>query len=83
MDANFKLKGKDRGINDPELAPGWASFVEESRFQEHLKNYVGQSEVRFTYYIGKTLTNDDIIDKYMPFRARCNRSCVSSRFFWI
>ena len=38
MDTNFKLKGKDRGINDPELAPGWVSFVEESRFQEHLKH---------------------------------------------
>jgi hypothetical protein len=37
MDANFKLKGKDRDINDPELAPGWAFFVEETRFQEHIK----------------------------------------------
>jgi hypothetical protein len=46
MDANFKLKGKDRGINDPELAPGWASFVEETRFQEYIKNHVEQPEVR-------------------------------------
>jgi hypothetical protein len=45
VDANFKLKGKDRGINDLELAPGWASFVEEGRYQEHIVQYVDQSEV--------------------------------------
>jgi hypothetical protein len=45
VDANFKLKGKDRGINDPELAPGWASFVEEGRYQEHIMQYVDQTEV--------------------------------------
>ncbi|KIL55027.1 hypothetical protein M378DRAFT_49831, partial [Amanita muscaria Koide BX008] len=44
-DANFKLKGKDRGINDPELAPGWASFVEEGRYQEHIMQHVDQSEI--------------------------------------
>jgi hypothetical protein len=33
VDANFKLKRKNRGINDPELAPGWASFVEEGAYQ--------------------------------------------------
>ncbi|KAF8229943.1 hypothetical protein L208DRAFT_1284396, partial [Tricholoma matsutake] len=45
VDANFKLKRKDCGINDPKLAPGWASFVEESCYQERLKNYIGQPEV--------------------------------------
>ncbi|KAM6497206.1 hypothetical protein JOM56_007679 [Amanita muscaria] len=45
VDANFKLKGKDRGITDAELAPGWASFVEELSYQEHLKNYVDQPEI--------------------------------------
>jgi hypothetical protein len=46
VDANFKLKGKDRGINDPDLTPGWASFVEDSRYQEHIIKYVDQAEVR-------------------------------------
>ena len=46
VDANFKLKGKDRGINDPDLTPGWASFVEDGRYQEHIIQYVDQSEVR-------------------------------------
>ena len=49
MDVNFKLKGKDCGINDPELAPGWASFVEETRLQKHIKDYVEQPEVRIVY----------------------------------
>jgi hypothetical protein len=44
-DANFKLKGKDRRIDDLELAPGWASFVEESRYQEHIVKYADQTEV--------------------------------------
>lgn len=46
VDANFKLKRKNRGIEDLELAPGWASFVEESRYQDYIKNYVDQPEVR-------------------------------------
>lgn len=50
VDANFKLKRKDRGINDPELAPGWGSFVEERGYQDHIKNYVEQPEVRFVYW---------------------------------
>jgi hypothetical protein len=45
IDANFKLKGKDRGIDDIELAPGWGCFVEEKRYQEHLAQYVDQPEV--------------------------------------
>jgi hypothetical protein len=45
MDANFKLKRKCRGVNDPELAPGWGSFIEEIWYQEHIKNYVHQPEV--------------------------------------
>ena len=45
FDANFKLKSKDRGITDVELAPGWGCFVEEKKYQEHLANYVDQPEV--------------------------------------
>jgi hypothetical protein len=44
--ANFKLKGKNHGINDLELAPGWASFVEEGNYQDHIKNYVNQPEIQ-------------------------------------
>jgi hypothetical protein len=46
VDANFKLKGKARNIQDVELIPGWCCFVEEEAFQSHLVKYVDESEVR-------------------------------------
>jgi hypothetical protein len=45
VDANFKLKGKARKINDVELAPGMGCFVEENTYQQHLTQYVNESEV--------------------------------------
>ncbi|TDL13597.1 hypothetical protein BD410DRAFT_735152, partial [Rickenella mellea] len=36
VDANFRLKLKDRGIKDPELGSGWAYFVEKNKYQEVL-----------------------------------------------
>ena len=45
VDGNFKLRLKDHGITDPELAPGWAYFVEEEKYQAFLKDYVNQPEV--------------------------------------
>jgi hypothetical protein len=46
VDANFKLKGKARKINDVELAPGLGCFVEENGYQRHLTQYVNESEVK-------------------------------------
>ncbi|KAJ3511895.1 hypothetical protein NLJ89_g3832 [Agrocybe chaxingu] len=45
VDANFKLKGKDRGLTDIELTPGWGAFVHEGQYQAHLNNYVDQPEI--------------------------------------
>lgn len=45
IDANFKLKNKDRGIKDIELDPGLGCYVENSRYQEHLDKHENQSEV--------------------------------------
>ena len=39
IDANFRLKLKDRGINDTFLGPGWAYIVEDSKFKEHLEEF--------------------------------------------
>ncbi|KAH6903662.1 hypothetical protein BKA70DRAFT_1227593 [Coprinopsis sp. MPI-PUGE-AT-0042] len=44
MDANFKLKGKDRGITDLELAPGWAYCVNEHKYQEYISQFVDEKE---------------------------------------
>lgn len=47
VDANFKLKGKECGLKDIELMLGWAYFIKETKFQEHVANYVDQPEVYF------------------------------------
>lgn len=39
MDANFKLKSKDRGASDIDLAPGWAYYVEDTKFRKHVAKF--------------------------------------------
>ena len=36
MDANFKLKQKDRGFDDPPLSNGLVYMVADRKLQEHL-----------------------------------------------
>lgn len=45
IDANFKLKQKDRGIKDVEIAPGWGCYVESSRYERHVLANIDQPEV--------------------------------------
>ncbi|PPQ82072.1 hypothetical protein CVT24_009738, partial [Panaeolus cyanescens] len=45
VDANFKLKGKDRGLDDVELGPGWGAFVEEVEYQAYLSQYEAEPEI--------------------------------------
>ena len=45
IDANFKLKGKDQGLEDIKLMLGWGPFVEELAYQDFIVNYVDQPEV--------------------------------------
>lgn len=45
VDGNFKLKGKERYINDVELMPGLGAYVEEAPYQTHIANHVDQPEV--------------------------------------
>lgn len=46
VDANFKLKLKNRHINDPELGSGWSYFVENSAYTHHVANSQHDKEVR-------------------------------------
>lgn len=46
LDANFRLKLKDRGIKDVQLSPGWGYFVEQSKYEEFIKGIGDQQEVR-------------------------------------
>ncbi|THH17670.1 hypothetical protein EUX98_g9084 [Antrodiella citrinella] len=47
VDANFRLRCKDRGIDDMELGSGWAFFVEETKYVKHIAEHAnaqGQDE---------------------------------------
>ena len=53
MDANFKLKQKDRGFNDPPLSNGLAFMVPNAELQAHLEDCSSQkltSDVRFLLF---------------------------------
>jgi hypothetical protein len=45
IDANFRLKQKDRAIKDPELGQGLAYFVNMVKFQKLLTNSTQKEEV--------------------------------------
>lgn len=45
VDGNFKLKGKQRYLQDVELMPGWGAYVPEAEYKAHIANYVDQPEV--------------------------------------
>ncbi|TDL14821.1 hypothetical protein BD410DRAFT_845699 [Rickenella mellea] len=45
MDANFRLKSKDRGIRDTALGDGWGYFVPSVPFKEHVSKYIAQPEM--------------------------------------
>ncbi|KAF8333820.1 hypothetical protein F5887DRAFT_892938 [Amanita rubescens] len=45
VDANFKLKGKERGLKDVDLLPGWGIYVDESAYQKFLSDYIDQPEI--------------------------------------
>ncbi|TFK80097.1 hypothetical protein K466DRAFT_667830 [Polyporus arcularius HHB13444] len=44
LDANFKAKLKDRGLEDIELAPGWMYYVENTKFKAHVDSLGPQNE---------------------------------------
>ncbi|TDL13533.1 hypothetical protein BD410DRAFT_735251, partial [Rickenella mellea] len=45
VDANFRLKLKDRGFRDPELGSGWSYFVESDAYLAHLADCPDQEEI--------------------------------------
>ena len=46
LDANFRLKLKNRQISDPELGSGWFYFVENSAYSRHVKQNLHEEEAR-------------------------------------
>lgn len=45
VDANFKLKLKNRQIRDPELGSGWAYFVENEAYTRHVADNPHQKDI--------------------------------------
>lgn len=47
MDACFRLQNRSCSseAKDPTLGPGWAFFVDDRPYHEHLKNYIHKDEV--------------------------------------
>ena len=45
VDANFRMKLKKRGINDPEIGSGWSYFVEKGRYNDHVSRKTVEKEV--------------------------------------
>jgi hypothetical protein len=45
IDGNFKLKGKERHLQDVELMPGWGAYVPEEEYKAHITNFIDQPEV--------------------------------------
>jgi hypothetical protein len=45
VDANFKLKGKERNLKDIELMPGWGAYVPDAEFKDHIANHIDEPEV--------------------------------------
>lgn len=45
VDANFRLKLKNREISDPETGSGWSYFVENERYGKHVSRKAIEEEV--------------------------------------
>lgn len=44
VDANFRLKLKNRKLQDVNLAPGWAYYVAEKEYHDYLGERVDDNE---------------------------------------
>src|SRR5215472_6149953 len=57
IDANFRLKNKERGIrNDPPLGDGWGHWVPSEQYEKYIREFGHQQEVSWT-----DLENTDIL----------------------
>jgi len=53
VDANFKLKGKERHLNDVELMSGRGAYVPEAEYQAHIAKHSDQKEVRSSKFVNR------------------------------
>jgi len=45
-DANFRLKSKNRNLDDVELSAGWSYYVDQKEYKHYWKRHVAEVEVR-------------------------------------
>lgn len=57
IDANFRLKLKERKVDDPEFGPGWAYFVNDDDYKEEIQKHPQPKEVRIFPSPWRGLTN--------------------------
>lgn len=50
IDANFRLKLKERGVTDPELGPGWAYFVNDKKYKAEIIKHPQPIEVSRNFH---------------------------------
>ena len=74
LDANFRLKSKDRGFADTQLSPGWSYFVERDKYWAHIKTYGEQSEVCRLCSMGTAPYNESRLAHVRPNSRRCAKS---------
>ena len=61
VDANFKLKSKDRGIKDIELSAGGGCFVETDPYEKHLEEYGAKAPEVCDYHVSFLLRDTDVM----------------------
>ena len=77
MDANFKLKQKERGFSDPPLANGLAYMTSNDALQAHLTECVAKkltSEVSVCFYMLRPLLTSFPPDQYLRVEVSCGQS---------
>lgn len=66
VDANFRMKNKERNTNDmPALGDGWAHFVPEKLYMEHVRKWGFEELVRISPFIKFTFWSEARIARSM------------------
>jgi hypothetical protein len=76
MDANFKLKQKDRGFSDPPLANGLAYMVSNGKLLTHLAKCKGEKVLEDEVSISCNLIHNPLIQRsggHVRFKFSCDQ----------
>lgn len=74
IDANFRLKLKDRSVDDLEFGPGWAYFVNEDHYQAEIKNHAQPMEVCLLMIIPVHYPSTSVTEKRLYIDSSSNRT---------